>query len=81
MRCRFYTNRRQTNEANQYNDSVLISSAQKIQSGEKLDKIVLKKLVDPTYGGDMPYYENCEYILEWMKNYYSIPQDVEIIYE
>lgn len=69
------------NEANQYNDSVLISSAQKIQSGEKLDKIVLKKLVDPTYGGDMPYYENCEYILEWMKNYYSIPQDVEIIYE
>ena len=69
------------NEVNQYNDSVLISSAQKIQSGEKLDKIVLKKLVDPTYGGDMPYYENCEYILEWMKNYYSIPQDVEIIYE
>ncbi|HIR74276.1 TPA: hypothetical protein IAB95_02100, partial [Candidatus Ventrenecus avicola] len=69
------------NEVNQYNDSLLVASSKKIQNGDEIDTIILKKLHDPTYGGDMPYYENCEYILEWMKNYYSIPRDVDIIYE
>ena len=69
------------NFINQYNDEQLLIASQKIKSGETIDNIKLKKLIDPTYGGDMPYYENREYILTWIKNYYSIPQEVIIIYE
>ena len=69
------------NFINQYNDEQLRIAGQKIESGETIDNIKLKKLIDPTYGGDMPYYENSEYILTWIKNYYSIPQEVVIIYE
>ena len=69
------------NFINQYNDEQLQIASQRIKSGETIDNIKLKKLIDSTYGGDMPYYENCEYILTWIKNYYSILQEVVIIYE
>ena len=69
------------NAANKYNNDQLIIASDKIKNGEIIEQINLKKLPNITYGGDMPYMEDSDYILKWIKNYYSIPEEVEIIYE
>ena len=71
----------ENNETNIYNDKVLQDSSKKINDGNKIKVIELKKLPDITYSGDQPYIDGFEYINMWIKNYYSIPNDVKIIYK
>ena len=73
----YYTN----NDENIYNDSILKETSKRIKNGEKIDKVKLKKLQDLVYGTDVPYLEGLDYIYEYIKYYYELPQDLEIVYD
>lgn len=72
----YYSN----NAANQANDQTLTETANKIKAGESIKSIELKKLPNPLFGSDMPYETDREYILTWLKRYYSLPEDIIITY-
>lgn len=67
--------------ANRYNDTILNSTSDRIQNGEQITSITLQKLPQPLYGSDQPYQEGGSYILNWIREYYNLPPDLEIIYE
>ena len=69
------------NYTNYYNDMILTQSSEKIEQGEEIKTIKLRKLPDIAYSGDQPYIEGFEYISDWIHVYYKLPQDVKIIYE
>jgi hypothetical protein len=46
-----------------------------------METIKLFKLKDGLFSGDQPYYEGNEYIMTWIKKYYNIPENVELIYQ
>ena len=66
---------------NRENDKILTEASIDIKNGKKVEKIKLHKMKDITYSGDQPYIDGFEYISIWIKNYYSLPKDVELIYE
>jgi hypothetical protein len=68
-------------DINDYNDTTLKEISERISNGETIEKVTLKKLVDETYGSEMPYIPGNEYMFPWIKNYYSLPQDIVIDYE
>lgn len=69
------------NNVNYQNHIKMIDVSNKIKSGEKVKKIILQKLPNILYSCDQPYTEGFEYITFYMKVYYNIPLDVEVIYE
>ena len=68
------------NYINQKNNEVLLNASYEIQNGKHIEMIELNKLPDLTYSGDQPYVEGDEYIFTWIKEYYNLPEDIEIIY-
>lgn len=65
--------------ANQYNDSVLSETSKKIKDGDNIVSVSLMPMNNDLFSGDQPYNNN-SYILFWMKKYYDLPEDLEIIY-
>ena len=68
------------NWINQYNDNILKESAKKIKNGDDIKKIELIRLNNDLYSAFQPYMENTYFIVNWMKEYYDIPYEVEIVY-
>lgn len=68
------------NAVNKQNDRLLTETSQKIQNGENVNSVTLKKLPDILYSGEQPYTEGNNYILIWMREYYNLPKDFEINY-
>lgn len=66
---------------NKKNNEILINSSIKIKSGEKINKIKLKKLPDLTYSGEQPYIGDNDYINQWIIEYYDLPENIKIMYE
>lgn len=69
------------NYVNKNNHETLLLASQRIKDGEKIEKIRLKKLPDMLYASDQPYTEGYEYIQFFIKCYYQLPQEIELIYE
>ena len=63
------------------NDRILATSAQAISDGADIPQIILQKLPDNRFGGEMPYTEGYNYINIWIKNYYDIPASIELIWK
>lgn len=73
----YYSN----SKINEQNNETLIVVSNKIKKGEDIKVITLKKLKNILYSGDQPYTEGNDYITIYMKEYYDLPKDIEIIYE
>lgn len=71
----------QNSVINRENDRILTEVSEKIKSGETVKEATLKKLPDLTYSGDQPYMEGNDYIMIYMKEYYDLPKDFNIMYE
>ena len=69
------------NSANSYNHNLLVQTSEDIKNGNDISSIKLLKLPDSLFGSDQPYQENRSYILDWMKRYYALPQDLIVTYE
>ena len=65
---------------NQYNDTKLLETKQKIDTGEKIEKVTLKKLKDDRYGYDQ-LYQGISMIKTYICEYYDLPAEIEIQYE
>jgi len=65
----------------QENQKSLICSHIAIQQGQDIQKIYLNKLEDDQYAGAMPYTEGYDYINYWIKDYFEIPLDVDLIWQ
>ena len=69
------------NNVNKNNHETLLLMSEKIKNGEKIEQIKLKKLPDMLYACDQPYVEGFEYIQFYIKCYYQLPQEIELVYE
>ena len=69
------------NNVNKNNHETLLLMSEKIKNGEKIEQIKLKKLPDMLYACDQPYIEGFEYIQFYIKCYYQLPQEIELVYE
>lgn len=65
---------------NKHNDLALKEISKRIHNGENIEQVYLNKLPDILYSGEQPYIEGCEYILDWIYEYYDIPSSVQIEY-
>lgn len=63
------------------NQQTLVCSQVAIQQGADISIIYLKKLKDDQYAGAMPYIEGYDYINYWIKDYFKIPLDVELVWQ
>ena len=69
------------NDANAYNYKTLMNVSKRIEQGENISSVTLKKLNDDRYASCMPYEENHEYIYKYMKPYFKLPEDFVIEYK
>ena len=69
------------NYVNKHNNEILINASKELKNGKKIEKIELDKISDFIYSGDQPYVGNNDYILTWVKEYYDLPEDIEITYK
>ncbi len=71
----------QNSKVNISNDNVLKEVSQRITNGEEISEVKLKKLPNILYSGDQPYTEGNDYIYNWIKNYYELPEKIVLMYE
>jgi len=63
------------------NNEVLIDSSLQIsREGNHGQPIYLSKLPNDLYAGSMPYNPDTNYINYWIKEYYNIPADIELVW-
>jgi hypothetical protein len=62
------------------NDQILRQARLSIDEGSTIEEIELSKLPDDRFAGEMPYTQGYDYIDGWIKQYYDIPPDVELIW-
>jgi hypothetical protein len=72
---------RQNSPIHRENQRILISSQDDIEHGLAVPSIKLHRLVDDQYSGAMPYMQGYDYINLWIKKYYRIPLQTELIWE
>lgn len=68
-------------ETNRYNRRKLRENAAMIRSGEAISDIVLHRLPDDRFTVCMPYFNLHPDLDGWVRLYYGIPQDVNILWE
>lgn len=73
----YYRNSLVANE----NASIMEQTSKAIKSGEKIERIVLTKLLNDRFGNKMPYQEGGQYISYWMLDYYEIPRTILVEWE
>ena len=64
-----------------YNYNELKNLSEKINSGENIEEVELKKLKDMVYTSDQPYFDGCDYITHYIKKYFNLPEKINIIYK
>ena len=72
----YYSN----HSVNTQNNQILREAVGQIRAGMEVTTIELHRLKDDRYGNDMPYNKDKEYIAYWIKDYYDLPQTIELIY-
>lgn len=73
----YYTNY----EVQRSDDTILRDTSSKIKLGEDIKSVKLSKLTSNLYGIEEPYAEGYDYILNYMKHYYDLPDSLIIIYD
>jgi hypothetical protein len=63
------------------NDRVLRQAAQSIHNGAAIQSVKLHKLPNDLYAGEMPYTPEYAYINVWIKEYYDLPLDINLIWK
>lgn len=71
----------QNYDENVSNQAILKSAQQSVKAGESINTVILKRLKNDNFVNAMPYIEGYEYINYWIKGYYEIPQEVELIWK
>ncbi len=66
---------------NNENDLILRQTSTEIKEGNEINEIYLKQLPNILYSGDQPYTEGNAYIEEWIKQYYDLPENINLIYK
>lgn len=69
----YYRNR----SANTYNDMVLREAYDRLEAGEDVHSVTLLKLPDSRFMTAQPYEEDHQYIQDYMRWYYDLPDDFE----
>ena len=64
-----------------YNYNELKSISKRIEDGEDIQEIELKKLKDMVYTSDQPYFDGCDYITYYIKKYFNLPESIDIVYK
>lgn len=67
------------NRYNSANHEILTEAKEQVKAGEEVTTITLYKMHDDRYAEGMPYTK--EYMVNWVKEYYELPQTVEFVYE
>ncbi len=65
----------------QYDDRRIKEAVRRIGEGEKIKEIHLYRLVDQLCGTEMVYDSGFGYMIYWMRQYYELPDDVELVYD
>lgn len=71
---------KQNDGINKINHYKLKEAGERYKYGHELKEIHLYKLYDDNYTNCMPYQPEHNFIEEWMKNYYELPQDVSFFW-
>ncbi len=69
------------NRINEENAKHLWEVSERIKQGEEITKVSYYKVPNTKYNNDMPYMESKDYIQYWLRDYYELPQNVELVYE
>ena len=72
----YYSN----HSVNTQNDQILREAVGQVEAGMEVTTIKLHRLKDDQYCNDMPYNKDKEYIAYWIKDYYDLPQVIELVY-
>lgn len=63
-------------EINQINHYNLIEASKKYKVGSDIDDIIVYRLYNDKYAGELPYHAGFDFIEYWMKNFYELPQSI-----
>ena len=69
---------KENDEINQVNRGELYKNSEAIRQGEDVHNIILYKLKNDLYANAMPYISPHGFMIYWVKEYYDIPQEVNI---
>ena len=69
---------KENDEINQVNRGELYKVSEAISHGENIQNIILYKLKNDLYANGMPYISPYEFMIYWVKEYYDIPQEINI---
>lgn len=64
-----------------YNDSVIREYSKRMQAGDTAREIPFYRLPDQLCSGEMVYTLDFGNMVKWMRQYYDLPDDAELVYE
>ena len=62
------------------NITILSNYGKQINNGDKIPSITVYKMRDDNYPWMLPYSENDSFMTIWLKFYYNIPQETELVW-
>lgn len=67
-------------EINRLNITILSNCGKQINNGDKISSITVYKMRDDNYPWMLPYSEDDSFMTIWLKFYYNIPQETELVW-
>lgn len=64
-----------------YNDAVIREYAERMRAGDTVREIPFYRLPDQLCSGEMVYNPDFGNMVKWMRQYYDLPDDAELVYE
>ena len=68
------------NDINKKNIEILSSTGKSISEGNNINSVVVYKMHDDNYPWMLPYSDEDSFMTIWMKFYYNIPQETELVW-
>ncbi len=68
-------------KVHRYNDAMLYAASDACRRGEDVKQVQLYQIPDKYCAQEMAYYPGFEFMTGWMREYYDLPQAVELQYE
>jgi hypothetical protein len=62
------------------NNQALLSAARAVSQGQSVQPVELSRLPDERFAGEMPYNPGYSYINIWIKLYYNLPEEIELVW-
>ena len=67
-------------DINKKNIEILSSTGKSISEGNNINSVVVYKMHDDNYPWMLPYSDEDSFMTIWMKFYYNIPQETELVW-